>query len=303
MKFNIRIISLLLFTLLVFNTNAQELNCSVQVNSSQVQGSDKSIFDVMQKNIFEFMNNRKWTNNVFINEERIECSILITVTEQISVSDFKGTIQIQSRRPIFNTSYNSTTLNHIDRDFDFKFNEFDNLEYSETTFISNLTSVLSYYAYVILALDYDSFSLKGGTPYLQKAQLIVSNAQGAREPGWKAFESTKNRYWFVENLSQPNFAPMRECWYQYHRLGFDNMAKNVTGGRAQVLKSLLLLEKVNSVTPNSNQMQIFFNTKSDEIINLFKDALPKEKAEVTNLLTKVNPINASKYASITSGRK
>ena len=297
-----KILFTLILILLKFTVTAQELNCNVQINSSQVQGSDKSVFDAMQKSIFEYMNSTIWTNNVYKNTERIECTIMINITEQVSTNEFKGTIQVQSRRPIFNTSYFSTTFNHIDKEFEFKFNEFDPLEYSETTFISNLTSVLSFYANIIVALDYDSFSLKGGTRYLQKAQTIVSNAQGTAQSGWKAFESQSNRYWMAENLLHNDYAELRECFYEYHRLGFDVMAKNVVVGRATVLKSLGKLEKVFDRKPANFQMQVFFNAKSNEIVDLFVDGLAKEKAEVTNLLNKIDPTNISKYDKITKGK-
>ncbi|PCJ27041.1 MAG: DUF4835 domain-containing protein [Flavobacteriales bacterium] len=302
MRSVIKILFFLIFSTSVLSVNAQELNCNVQINSSQIQGSDKSIFDAMQKAIFEFMNSRKFTNNVFKSTERIECTIMINITEQVSINDFKATIQIQSRRPIYNTSYFTTTLNHLDKDFSFRFNEFDPLEYSETTFLSNLTSVLSFYANIIIALDYDSFSMKGGSRYLQKAQAIVGNSQGAREAGWKAFEGERNRYWFVENLLHQNYVPLRECFYKYHRLGFDLMAKNVQSGRAVVLNSLKLLEQVYDLRPGNFQLQIFFNAKSNEIVDLFIEALPKEKSEVTNLLNKIDANNLSKYEKITKGK-
>ena len=274
----------------------------MQINSSQIQGSDKSVYDAMQKAIFEFLNTRKWTNNVYKNSERIECTILINITEQVSTNNFKATIQVQSRRPVFNTSYYSTLLNHLDKDFEFKFNEFDPLIFSEATLVSNLTSVLAFYANLIIALDYDSYSLKGGTRYLQKAQTIVSNAQNAQESGWKAFEGERNRYWFVENLLHQNYAPLRECSYKYHRLGFDALAQNVPKGRAIVLISLNLLEKVYERKPGSFLLQIFFSSKSNEIVDLFVEALPKEKTEVTNLLNKIDPNNMSKYDKIVKGK-
>lgn len=277
MKALFQILLTLILAATVTGVNAQELNCNVQINSSQVQGSDKSIFDAMQKSIFEFMNSRKWTNNVYKSTERIECTIMINITEQVSTNDFKATIQIQSRRPVYNTSYFTTTLNHLDKNFEFKFNEFDPLEYSETTYLSNLTSVLAFYANIIIAFDYDSFSMKGGTRYLQKAQTIVGNAQGAREEGWKAFEGERNRYWIAENLLHQNYSPLRVCFYKYHRQGFDLMAKNVETGRAAVLNSLKLLEQVYQRKPGNFQLQIFFNAKSNELVDLFTEALPKEK--------------------------
>lgn len=299
MKFNHKN-SILLLLLLVnsFVVLSQELNCNVQVNSTQVTGSDKSIFDVMQKSIFEFMNNRKWTNHTYNNQERIECTILINITEQVSVGSFKATIQVQSRRPVFNSSYNSTLLNHIDRNFEFTFNEFDQLDYSETTFISNLTSTLSFYAYMILALDYDSYEMKGGSEFLTKAQNIVTNAQGASNTGWKAFEDTKNRYWMVENFLKPNYTPLRELFYNYHRLGFDVMAKDVAQGRNVIAESLKSLESVFNYDMNSFQLQLFFNAKADELVELFKEAPSSEKNEVVQLLKRINPANSSDYETI-----
>ncbi len=299
---NVKILLCFVVVLSATTLRAQELNCNVQINSSQIQGSDKSVFDAMQKSIFEFINNKKWTNNVYKNSERIECSILINITEQVSTNQFKGTIQLQSTRPVFNTSYNSTILNHLDKDMEFKFNEFDPLEYSENTHLSNLTSVLAFYANIILALDYDSYSLKGGTKYLQQAQTIVSNAQSAQESGWKAFEGERNRYWFAENLLHQNYSPLREATYKYHRLGFDLMSKDVATGRAGVLTSLKMLDKVYERKPGSFQLQIFFNAKSNEIVELFIEGETSEKAEVTNLLNKIDPTNLSKYSKITKGK-
>jgi hypothetical protein len=302
MKALIKIIFIFFPIVICSNSYAQELNCNVQINSSQVQGSDKSVFDAMQTRIAEFMNAQKWTNNVYKNLERIECTIMINVTEQVSTNEFRGTIQVQSRRPIFNTSYFSTTLNHIDKEFDFKFNEFDPLEYSENNFIANLTSVLAFYANIIIALDYDSFSNMGGTRYFQKAQAIVSSAQGAPQSGWKAFEGERNRYWFAENLLNQNFKLLRTCFYEYHRLGYDVMSNNVIGGRAAVLKSLTLLEQVYDRKPGNFQLQVFFNAKSNEIVDLFSEALTKEKTQLMNLLNKIDATNLSKYESITKGK-
>lgn len=291
------------FLLLSFtHLSAQELNCNVQVNSSQVTGSDKSVFDVMQKSVYEFMNNRKWTNHIYGNNERIECTVLINITEQKSVGSYTATIQVQSRRPIFNTSYYSTLINHIDKDFEFTFNEFDQLDYSETTFISNLTSVLSFYAYMILALDYESYEMNGGSPYFTKAQTIVTNAQSAPNTGWKAFEDTKNRYWMVENFLKPNYSVLRELLYNYHRLGFDVMAQDVAKGRKVVLESLKTLESVFNYDRNSFQLQLLFNAKVDEIVNLFKDAPSAEKNEIVPLLKRINPANSNDYEKILSNK-
>jgi hypothetical protein len=281
------------------SSSAQELNCTVQVLSPQFQNSsDKKIFQTLQQSIFEFMNNRKWTNDVFQQQERIECSVVITVTEKPSADEFKASIQVQARRPVFKSSYNSLVLNVLDKDFAFKYIEYQPLEFSESSYISNLTSVLAYYAYIIIGTDYDSFSLEGGSPYFQKAQTIVSNAQTASDKGWKSFESSQNRYWIVENILNSTFKPMRECMYKYHRLGFDAMAEDVASGRAAVLQALLLLKAVHESKPSSYSMQLFFLAKADEVVNLFSLADPAEKTKVMELLNEIDPANTTKYNRI-----
>lgn len=280
--------------------NAQELNCQVQVLSQQIAGSDKSAFTALQTAIYEFMNNRKWTNESFKLEERIDCSILINLTDRLGTDEYKGTFQVQSRRPIYKTSYNSVLLNFNDQDFQFKYVENQPLEYNENTFTGNLTAVLAYYAYLIIGLDYDSFALNGGTPYLQKSLAISNNAQDAAEPGWKAFESNKNRYWLINNLMDASFVPLRECYYNYHRKGLDVMVDNKEGGRTAIAESIENLKKVHGIKPLSFNMQIFFNAKSDEVINIFSGAFTDEKAKIVTILNEIDPTNANKYAKITN---
>lgn len=295
-------IPFLLLLIFPFSGNTQELNCTIEVNTSQIQGSDKSIFAKLETAVFEFVNNRKWTNNIYSNNERIECTMLINITEQLSVGNYKATLQIQARRPIYSTSYNATMLNYIDKDFDFVFNEFDPLTYSETSYINNLTSVISYYVYIILALDYDSFSAEGGTTYLEKALAIVNNAQASPNLGWKAFENDKNRYWFVNDLLRANYAPYRKAIYQYHRLGFDVMSQDVAKGRIEVLNSLKELEKIYDIKPNAFILTVFFNAKKDEVINLFMEGTTAEKNEATTILNKINPANSNDYKKIIKGK-
>jgi hypothetical protein len=280
-------------------TFSQELNCQVSVISPQIQGTtEKQIFDQLQKAIFEFMNNTKWTKDNYTTNERIDCSILINVTQKLSADDYRGTIQVQSRRPIYRSSYFSQTVTYIDDNFIFKFQQFQQLEFNLNTFSNNITSVLAYYAYIILANDYDTYSNLGGTEYFQKAQLIVSNAQSASETGWKSFESNKNRYWIVENALQPVFQPIRECMYKYHRLGLDIMSEKPNEGRKEILKSLDLLLVVYKNRPASFIMELFFNAKVDEVVNIFSKAPPDEKAKAVEILTTVDPANSSKYFKI-----
>ena len=292
---------LYIFLLLILSKNiiSQELNCQVSVVSVQVQGTtEKQIFDQLQKSIFEFMNNTRWTKDNFTVAERIDCSILINVTQKFSADDYMATIQIQSRRPVFKSSYFSPTVNYIDDNFTFKYQQFQQLEFNLNTFQNNITSVLAYYAYIIIANDYDTYSNLGGTEYFQKAQLIVGNAQSAAEPGWKSFESNKNRYWIVENALQPVFQPIRECMYKYHRLGLDIMFDKADAGRKEILKSLDLLLAVYKNRPASFPMELFFNAKVVEVVNIFSKGQPDEKAAAVETLTKVDPANSNKYFKI-----
>lgn len=277
---------------------SQELNCSVQILSPQLQNTaDKKIFQTLQQSIFEFMNNRKWTNDVFQQDERIECSIVITISEK-SNDAYKGTIQVQARRPVYKSSYNSLLVNILDKNFTFKYVEYQPMEFVENTFTSNLTSVLAFYAYVIIGTDYDSYSQDGGTPYFQKAQTVVSNAQSTSDVGWKSTEDDRNRYWIVENILNATFKPLRECTYKYHKNGFDAMAEDLISGRAATLSSLELLKKVYDSKPNSYSLQIFFLAKADEIVNLFTPAEPAEKNKVIALLNEIDPANTTKYNKI-----
>lgn len=277
---------------------SQELNCQVQVLSSQIAGTDKRVFESMQTAIYEFMNTRKWTNESFKIEERIDCSILINITEKIGSDEFKGTLQIQARRPVYKTSYNTALLNFNDNDISFKYLESQPLEFVENTYSGNLSSILGFYAYFIIGLDYDSFALNGGTPYLQKALGVVNNAQSSGYQGWKAFDSDKNRYWLINNMLDATYTSMRECMYNYHRKGLDVMADNKESGRAVILESLVDLKKVHQVKPLSFSLQVFFIAKADEIVNLFCGAYADEKAKVTTLLNEIDPTNSNKYTKI-----
>jgi hypothetical protein len=226
---------------------------------------------------------------------------VINLNEQIGSDEYKGTIQVQSRRPIFNTSYSTTMLNFLDNNFDFRYLEFTKLEFSENTYTNNLTSVLAFYAYIILGIDYDSFSYLGGTEYFQKAEKILNNAQNATERGWKAYEGNrKNRYWMIENILNDKYRPIREVSYRYHRLGLDIMNEKVIQGRAEIADCMVSLQKVFREKPDPYMffMQIFFDAKNDELVSLFTESFPAEKVQVVNILTEIDNANASKYKLI-----
>lgn len=296
-----RIFIALLFVLAVSRISAQELNCQVSIVSQQVQGTvEKQVFEQMQKIVFEFMNNTKWTKDLYTQQERIDCSILINVTQKLSTDEYLGTIQIQSRRPVYKSSYYSPLFNYIDENFQFRFQQFTQLEFNLNTFQNNLTSVLAFYAYVVIAMDYDSYSPLGGTQYWQMAQTIVNNAQTTSEKGWKSSEGTKNRYWLIENQLQPVFQGIRDCNYKYHREGLDIMSDKVDQGRANILSSLDLLVPVYNNRPASFNMQIFFNAKGDELVNVFSKGLPEEKSKAVEKLMLVDPANTTKYLKISN---
>lgn len=281
----------------------QELNCQITINTQQIQGTvQKQIFEQMQKSIYDFMNNRRWGNDVYTAQERIDCSILINVTQSIGSDEYLGTIQIQSRRPIYKSSYFAPLFNYIDESFQFKFQQFSQLEFNDNNFQNNLTSVLAFYAYVVMAFDYDSFSPSGGSPYWQKAQQVVQNAQTTPEKGWKSTDGNKNRYWLIENQMQPLFQGIRDCTYKYHREGLDIMSEKPSEGRAKILSALELLVPVYNNRPASFNMQLFFNAKGDEIVNIFSQATAEEKTKAVELLMKVDPANTTKYLKIQENR-
>ena len=296
------IIVISLFSLVFFCAKAQEFNVTVQVTSPQVEGTEKKIFETLQQELFDFVNNRKWTNYIYKPEERIEGTILITV-EQRSGEDFKGKINVALRRPVFKSSYNTTLLNYLDRDFEFKYVEFQPLEYSDNVFTTNLTSTIAYYLYLYLGLDGDSFAKNGGSPYFAKAQNIVNMGQNAREKGWKAFEGQKNRYWLIENLTNPTYSSVREASYRYHRLGLDLMADDVEAGRAAINESLELLRKANRERPGLFILQLFLEAKRDELVNIYSQASPMDKTKAVNILKEIDPASASKYQRILEAAK
>jgi len=283
---------------------SQELNCNVQVSAQRVQGSNRQVFENMQRDIYEFMNNTVWTNHVFSYSERIDCNILINITNQLSADEFNGTIQIQLRRPVFNTTYNSTILNFIDNNFRFRYVEFQPLEFDPTVHRSNLVSVLAYYAYVILGFDYDSFSSEGGTEFFQMAEKIVLNAQNVPETGWKPYDGSRNRnrYWLVKNLLDKEYEEVRQFVYQYNINGLDKLESKAAEARVAMVESLRLVQEVYRKKPDPFMylIQIVMEARADELINIFSEAFPEEKSRVVQILTEIDPANKSKYEKITA---
>ena len=292
-----QLLMVLSFLLTISYGQAQELNCNININSEQVEGSNKSVFVTLKKSISEFVNNRKWTELTYANTERIECTMNIIV-KKMDVDVFTAEIQVQSRRPVYNSSYYSTLFNFKDNNFTFKYKEFDQLEMNENTITSNLTAVLAYYAYIIIGYDMDSYSRLGGTPYFLAAENIVNSAQGADLTGWKAFESPKNRYALVNNLTDETFKKFRSFVYDYHRLGLDEMTSNSANARGKIAEGLPLIREANRARPSAIIISTFMDAKSDELVNIFSKGNQKEKTDAVEILSDVNPTQTSRYEKI-----
>ena len=273
----------------------QEIYCDVQINTQQVEGTDKKVFETLRTALFEFMNNKKWSDYNFSIEERIECTILLNITSRISSDEFNAELNMALKRPIYNSAYKSTTLNYVDKDFRFTYVEYQPLEFIENSFSSNLTSVLAYYIYIFMGMDFDSYTLYGGTQFFESAENIVNSSQGASESGWKSFENSKNRFWLVENFMNPSYQPVRRFMYEYHRLGLDVMYDEPNKGRAAILKSMEYLTDIKDNWPNLFILQLIMDAKSDEFINIFSEGSATEKTRALNMLKKLDPANASQY--------
>ena len=274
---------------------AQELNCTVTVIAPQISNVDVSRFDALEDGIREFMNGRRWTNDNFEFEERIECTLQLTISEAVGSTVFKGSMQVQSSRPVFNSDYNTPVLLVNDGDIQFEWLDNSTILFNPGQHRDNLSSLLAYYAYMILGMDYDTFSLEGGTPHFLQAQAIVANAQNAGERGWKASQGKQNRYWLVENHLSQTFRPVRICLYNYHRKGLDVLFQDIEGGRLTIAESLIDMRSTNRIRPGSYNIQVFFLSKSDEIINIFSPAPDAERGRLLPILKQLDPGNIQSY--------
>jgi hypothetical protein len=298
-----KLVSLACFILSIYYSLAQELRARVNIISNRVGTNvDKKAFQTLQTSLYNFINNRKWTTDNFTAIEKIDCSFLLNLEQGQDANVYKASLTVQSARPVFNSSYASPIVNFQDEDVTFKYVEFQQLEFNDNrisgpdALVSNLTAVIAYYVNLILGLDYDSFSKRGGDIYFQKAQNIVNNApEGRSITGWKSFDGTRNRYWLVENLLNSRYTLIHDAYYAYYRLGLDNMYENETKGRSEMLNVLNLLNTFNADNPNTMIQQFFFQGKADELIKLFSKATAPEKARALEFLQKLDISNASKY--------
>lgn len=282
-----------------FIGKAQELNARITINSDKVQSTNKQVFKTLQDALNDFVNNKKWTDATFAMNERIDCSMTLIINEMVSDNSFKGEIQVQARRPVYNSSYTTTLLNYRDTELSFDYTEFEPLEYTENTLNSNLIATVVFYIYTILGLDFDSFSPKGGTAFFEQAMQIVSLAQAQPTwTGWKAFENDRNRHALATALTDNTSELFRDMWYNYHRKGLDEMAANPDRGRTTIIGLLPVLEQVKSARPTSPLLQMFADSKLDEVVLIYSKATTQEKQEGSKMLSNLYPALTTRMESL-----
>lgn len=289
----------LLFILIPVWLQAQELNCKVTVIPNNIQTVDKRVFQTLEKSLMDFMNSRRWTNDIYASNERIICDIGLNITKEEGGVKFTGKLSVVSSRPVYNTSYKSPMVNLVDDDVVFNYVEYQPIEFNENSSSnSNIASIFAYYAYIILGMDYDSFAPKGGAQWFAKAQGIVNVCQNKEEPGWKSSGKIKSRYWLMENLTNNKYDQFHTILYNYHREGMDKMFDNPEIARKTILNQLTLMTTLQQSNPNSMIIAQFFSAKSNELRDLFGNSPADEKTQAVQLLTQLDPTNASNYQKI-----
>lgn len=294
-------LALCLILLATYSAHTQELNVNVSINTQKLQQADPKVFETLKASVIDFMNTQKWTEDIFEPEERIEANLSIILQEELSATAFKADIAIQAARPVFNSDYSTPLINHIDKGVTFVYEQFQPIQFSANRYNDNLSSVLAFYAYIILGLDYDSFSLYGGEAHLQEALAIVNNVPegaAAANPGWRSLDGDRNRFWLIENLLSARVRPFRQAWYEYHRQGLDLAASDVGTCRAIIAASLQQVRQVDQKYPNTMLLQLFTDTKGAEIVELFKRGTPKERNDVLQIMTAIDASNANLYRQI-----
>lgn len=295
-----RVICILFISLLsVFTLKAQELNALVTVNADKISGSNKQVFETLQKSLTEFINQTKWTTKNFETEEKINCAFTITINEQPNTNRFEASIQVQSVRPVYGSTYSSPTFNRKDNDFNFNYTEFEPLNYSTMAFQSNLVSTIVYYVYVILGIDADTFALNGGDPYYNKAKEVMLLAQQSGSLGWQDETGSQNRFALIDNLTSPKLSAFKTVLYTYHRLGFDVFSENRNSGKNSVETAVITMQDLYNNAIGNTLIRLFFDTKSDEIVAVFSDGAPTSRlSELKEVLQKISPTNSSKWRKI-----
>ncbi|KIQ22279.1 hypothetical protein RT99_08830 [Flavobacterium sp. MEB061] len=292
---NNKIVTLLVFLIFGF-AQAQQLNCTVTINTERLPNPNQQVFKTLQTSLSEFVNKTDWTGALLKQNERINCSMYITLSSNSS-DQFTGTIQVQSSRLIYNSTYSSPVLNYNDKDFNFTYTEYQPLLFNPTTFESNLVSVISFYSYIILGLDADTFQMGAGSPYFETAQNIANVAQQGGSKGWSQTDGLQNRYYLINDLVSPTYSDLRQTSFLYHT-GLDNMTVDLKTSKEKVKSSIALIGKLNSVKPNAFLTRVFFDAKSDEIVSIFSGGPSISVTDLTDVLNKVSPLNSTKWSQI-----
>lgn len=298
-----RILLHILFAMCAYvSALAQELNCTVSINSDLIEGSNKQVYATLQTAIEEYINQNRWTNMTFAEHEKIECNMMIIVKEAAN-NLYTCEMTLQSRRPVFGTTYTTPLLNLNDASFNFTYQEFDRIEYQQNQFTTNLTAMLAYYCYLIIGHDMDSYQRLGGTPYFQACEEICNACQSAsmdniEQKGWLAFDSNRNRYALINNLLDEAFNKYRNYYYDYHRLGLDEMSANVTNGRARIAEGIPVLKEAYRARPATYVINTFLDAKAEELVDIFRKGTDKEKTDVYNLLIDIDPTRQNTYDKI-----
>lgn len=285
-----------------FAARAQELNCQVEFNTDQVPGSNKSVFETLQEAVREYMNTTKFSNGQFSANERLDCRLFFTIKEY-NDGLMTGDLQVQLNRPVYNSTYTTTLVNFKDTKIDFTYQEGEPLVFSETTMESQLTAILNFYAYLFLAIDSDSFRLHGGDPFYERLNMIVQAGQSSGEPGWKAFEDTKNRSAVLAAFTDPSTRSLRDMLYQYHRRGLDEMTVSPAKSRQTITESLQALETVYKANPMSVGLSLFKDSKLDELVNIYSEAPAPERTAVYELLSPIYPTETRQLDAIKNGKQ
>lgn len=288
----------LIAILFCFSVQSQELNAIVKINAQSLTNSNQSIFKTLESSLTDFVNKTKWTNKKFKQNEKIDCSFFITVSSYGS-DQFAATLQVSSSRPIYNSSLLSPVLNINDKDFSFRYVEYENLTFNPNSFDSNLISTIAFYANVIVGMDADTFALNGGKPYYQQAQEIVNMGQQSTYKGWSQNDGgNQNRFFLITDLLSGTFDPIKSVLYTYHLKGLDLMSTDLNKGKEGVKEALLNLSKMHEIRPNAYLTRVFFDAKSDEILSIFSGGPQIKITDLVDQLNRVSPINSSKWASI-----
>ncbi|MEC7173785.1 MAG: DUF4835 family protein [Bacteroidota bacterium] len=286
-----------LFILPLTQTNSQELNAQFVVNADLVNQTNQQIFETLERTLNEFINSQSWSNQDFFPQEKITCSFILNLSNY-NASKFDGTLQIQSQRTIFDSNYDSPVLNFLDKDISFTYQEFQPLFYSPATYESNLVSLISFYAYIILGINADSLQFKGGDYFFEQAQRIVNLSQQGGAIGWKQNDSNRNRFWLIDTVRSNTFREFRETLYTYHRKGLDLMTKTPIEAKNNIINALLPLEDLYDRRPNAMLLQIFFDAKADEIVNLFSDGPKVDFERTSKMLKKIAPFYQPQWKQI-----